>query len=155
TPVLLVRAADGTLKGYLNVCRHRGVPVASGHGEGARRFTCPFHAWTYNLDGALVGLPHASAFEGLCRDERALVPVPVVEKSGLGLIRSRPGDPIDADEHFAGLGPELGAFGFERFQRVDEPHIHRIAANWKLVMDTFNEVYHFDHLHHDTGANLM
>jgi phenylpropionate dioxygenase-like ring-hydroxylating dioxygenase large terminal subunit len=155
TPVLLSRAGDGSLKAFLNVCRHRGVPVAAGHGEGARRFTCPFHAWSYDLDGALVGVPHPAAFEGLCREERGLVELPVAEKHGLVFIRLRPGEPIDADEHLAGLGPELGGFEFERYKRVDEPHMHRISANWKLVMDTFNEIYHFNHLHHDTGTNLM
>ncbi len=155
TPVLLVRSAGGDLRAYINACRHRGVPVAAGHGDGARRFTCPFHAWSYDLDGKLVGLPHAPAFEGLTREDRGLVPLPVAEQHGLIFVRARPGPPIDVDDHLAGLGPEIGALGLEGFQRVDDPHIHRIQANWKLVMDTFNEVYHFNHLHSSTGTNLM
>lgn len=155
TPVLLVRDSEGALQGYINSCRHRGVPVASGSGEGARRFTCPFHAWSYDLEGQLVGVPHPSAFEGLCREERALVPLPTAEKYGLIFVRSRPGEPIDVDRHLSGLGPEVSELGLEHFTRVDEPHVHDIAANWKLVMDTFNEVYHFNYLHSRTGTKLM
>jgi choline monooxygenase len=155
TPVLLVRDSDGDLRAFINACRHRGVPVASGRGDEARRFTCPFHSWSYDLEGHLVGVPHPKAFEGLCREERGLVPLPVAEKHGLIFVRSRPGDPIDVDAHLAGLGPEISELGLETFQRVDEPHVHHIASNWKLVMDTYNEVYHFNFLHSRTGTNLM
>lgn len=155
TPVLLVRDADGSLRAYVNACRHRGVPLVDGQGEGARRFTCPFHAWSYDLEGSLVGIPHPSAFEDLCREERSLVALPVAEKYGLVFVRLRPGDPIDIDHHLAGLGPELAEFGFGGFQCAYEAHLHHIPANWKLVMDTFNEIYHFNILHSRTGTNLM
>ncbi len=57
TPLLLVRQADGSLKAFLNVCRHRGARVAEGHGKVARDFSCPYHAWCYGLDGKLVARP--------------------------------------------------------------------------------------------------
>jgi phenylpropionate dioxygenase-like ring-hydroxylating dioxygenase large terminal subunit len=66
TPVLVTRDADGRVHALLNACRHRGVRVADGCGS-ARRFTCPFHAWTYDLGGTLVGVPTAAAFEGMDR----------------------------------------------------------------------------------------
>ena len=69
TPVLVTRAKDGRVHAMANVCRHRGVRVVDGVGE-TRRFTCPFHAWVYDLEGKLVGMPVADAFEGMCREEQ-------------------------------------------------------------------------------------
>src|SRR3954468_17538682 len=56
-PVLLVRGREGKLRAFANICRHRGAPVASGCGK-ARVFSCPYHGWTYALDGKLAGIPH-------------------------------------------------------------------------------------------------
>ena len=74
-----------------------------GSGE-ARRFTCPFHAWTYDIEGRLVGVPVASAFEGMCREDKGLVELPVAEGYGLVVGRLRPGPPVDVDAY---LGPGL------------------------------------------------
>ena len=136
----------------LNACRHRGVRVVDGHGE-ARRFTCPFHNWTYDAAGTLVGLPVATAFEGMCREERGLVELPVAEGYGLVVGRLRPGAPIDIDEY---LGPDLAAelalLDFADWELFGEPHTHPVGANWKVTLDTYRENYHFDFLHRDTLA---
>jgi phenylpropionate dioxygenase-like ring-hydroxylating dioxygenase large terminal subunit len=63
-PVLLVRGSDRVLRAFANICRHRGAPVASGCGH-ARAFSCPYHGWTYGLDGRLAGIPEAAAFPGV------------------------------------------------------------------------------------------
>src|SRR5689334_18495195 len=80
-PVLVVRAGDGRLRAFLNVCRHRGAKVATGSGSGKRMFVCPYHAFTYDLDGRLMKL-HAEGFSGVTCEERSLVPIPVAEKYG-------------------------------------------------------------------------
>ena len=72
TPVLVTRDADGRVRAMANVCRHRGVRVADGGGQ-TRRLTCPFHAWVYDLEGKLVGVPTAEGFEGMCREDKGLV----------------------------------------------------------------------------------
>ena len=82
TPVLLTRDRAGKVRAMANVCRHRGVRVVDGSGS-ARRFTCPFHAWVYDLEGKLVGVPVASGFEGMCREEKGLVELPVTEGYGI------------------------------------------------------------------------
>ena len=69
TPVLLTRAADGRVRAMANVCRHRGVRVVDGAGE-ARRFTCPFHAWVYDLEGHLVGVPVGERLRATCAARR-------------------------------------------------------------------------------------
>jgi choline monooxygenase len=133
-----------------NVCRHRGVRVADGAGQ-ARRFTCPFHAWVYDIEGRLVGVPVESAFSGLCREEKGLVELPVAEGYGLIVGRLRPGPPVDVDEY---LGPELAQelamFDFAGWEPHSEPHVHRVGANWKVTLDTFRENYHFNYLHRNT-----
>ena len=152
TPVLVTRDQDGRVHAMLNACRHRGVRVVDGHGE-ARRFTCPFHNWTYDAAGTLVGLPVAAAFEGMCREERGLVELPVAEGYGLVVGRLRPGAPIDIDEY---LGPDLAAelalLDFADWELFGEPHTHPVGANWKVTLDTYRENYHFDFLHRDTLA---
>jgi len=150
TPVLLTRDQDGRVHALLNACRHRGVRVVDGSGD-ARRFSCPFHNWTYDIVGNLVGLPVASAFEGMCREEKGLIELPVDEGYGLVVGRLRPGPPVDIDEY---LGPELAQelamLDFGGWEPFSEPHLHPVGANWKVTLDTYRENYHFDYLHKTT-----
>ena len=81
-PILVVRGRDSKLRAFLNVCRHRGAKVAQGCGE-ARAFSCPYHAWTYDLAGKVIGIPDERCFPGV-RDERpSLTALPLCEKHGL------------------------------------------------------------------------
>jgi len=153
TPVLLTRDNDGRAHAFANVCRHRGVRVVDGDGQ-ARRFTCPFHAWVYDLQGHLVGMPVASAFEGVCRETKGLVELPVAEGYGLviGCLRPTPGaEPLDIDAY---LGPELAQelamLDFATWEPYGETHVHPVGANWKVTLDTYRENYHFDYLHRNT-----
>ena len=150
TPVVVTRAEDGRVRAMANVCRHRGVRVVDGAGE-ARRFTCPFHAWVYDLRGRLVGVPAASNFGEVCREEKVLVELPVAEGYGLVVGRLRPGPPVDIDAY---LGPDLAAelamLDFADWEPSADTHVHRVGANWKVTLDTFRENYHFDYLHRTT-----
>jgi phenylpropionate dioxygenase-like ring-hydroxylating dioxygenase large terminal subunit len=150
TPVLVTRATDGRVRAMANVCRHRGVRVVDGKGE-ARRFTCPFHAWVYDIEGHLVGVPAAGSFGEVCREEKGLVELPVAEGYGLVVGRLRPGPPVDIDAY---LGPdlahELAMLDFAGWEPYTDAHIHRVSANWKVTLDTFRENYHFDYLHRNT-----
>lgn len=152
TPLLLTRAADGRVRSFANVCAHRGVRVADGCGT-ARRLTCPFHAWVYDLEGKLVGLPVSEAFEGMCREDKGLVELPVDEGHGLIIGRLRPGPPVHVDDY---LGPDLAAeldlLDFANWEPYAATHVHDVAANWKTTLDTYRENYHFDYLHRDTLA---
>jgi phenylpropionate dioxygenase-like ring-hydroxylating dioxygenase large terminal subunit len=153
TPVLVTRGKDGKVHSFANACRHRGVRVVDGCGE-ARRLTCPFHAWTYDLEGALVGLPVAEAFDGMDRSGKGLVELPVTEGYGLVVGRLRPGgEPLDIDEYLGpGLAEELALLDFASWERFSEPHVHPVEANWKVTLDTYRENYHFDFLHKTTLA---
>jgi phenylpropionate dioxygenase-like ring-hydroxylating dioxygenase large terminal subunit len=152
TPVLLARGADGRVRAFLNACRHRGVRVADGCGA-AKRFTCPFHAWTYELDGSLFRVPVPEGFEGMSMADKGLVELPVAEGYGLIVGRLQPGGTVDIDEY---LGPdlagELAMLDFADWTVHGDPHVHAVAANWKVTVDTFRENYHFAFLHRKTLA---
>jgi phenylpropionate dioxygenase-like ring-hydroxylating dioxygenase large terminal subunit len=150
TPVLLTRDADGRVRALANVCRHRGVRLADGSGR-AKRLSCPFHAWTYELDGRLSAVPSADAFAGM--SPRGLVELPVAEGYGLIVGRLRPGPPVDMDAYLGpGLADELAMLGFADWEPYGDPHVHEVGANWKVTLDTFRENYHFKVLHRRTLA---
>src|SRR5262249_6742395 len=93
-PMLLARDDGGVLRGFLNVCRHRGARVAEGCGNG-RRFSCPYHAWTYGLDGRLVARPDEPSFAEVARTSSGLREVPVREKHGMIWASPTPGADFD------------------------------------------------------------
>jgi phenylpropionate dioxygenase-like ring-hydroxylating dioxygenase large terminal subunit len=134
------------------VCRHRGSPVAAGRGRVGRVFSCPYHAWTYDSEGNLLGQPQSrSGFEDLDKRRLGLIPVAVAER--FGVIFARPGGtaPIDVEDHLAGLGPELAGFGFENYRFFAE-RSGVWDMNWKQAIDTFTESYHVFSLHRQTIA---
>lgn len=152
-PLLLVRGEDAQVRAFLNVCRHRGSRVAQGRGTPGRVFTCPYHAWTYDLDGELLGQPMSrQGFEGLDRAELGLIPIPAAERYGLIAVRPGGTTPIDLEEHFAGLGEELVAFGFGDMRFFAE-RSGVWDMNWKQAIDTFTESYHVFSLHRHTIAH--
>ena len=154
-PVLVVRGQDGVLRAFLNACRHRGARLAAAACGAARRnFVCPYHAWTYGLDGALRGLPHPEEFPGLDRTEHALVALPVAQACGLVWVVPTPGSGIDIHAWLGPMADDLASFGYDRFvahdtRRFDSRH------DWKLLADANLEAYHFQYLHRDTIAPLF
>lgn len=153
-PVLLVRGRDGALRAFVNVCRHRGAKVATGCGNTGRTFVCPYHAWSYDLTGKLVGIPDRRNFDGIEPAEHGLVELPAAEKYGMMWVRHAPGGPIDVDDYLSGLGPEFAAYGFADYHHYETRTLRR-RMNWKLVVDTFLEPYHFAALHKDTVGPIF
>jgi phenylpropionate dioxygenase-like ring-hydroxylating dioxygenase large terminal subunit len=146
---LIVRQDDGSLKAFHNVCRHRGCRVVDADCGTARTFTCKFHSWVYGGDGSLRHVPMAEGFAGIDRARHGLVPLPVAEKHGLVWLIPTAGLPLDLDGFLGPMGEVLaelkmqdaGVFRFEQFPE---------QLNWKLVVDTFLELYHVPYLHTKT-----
>jgi len=141
-PVLLTRARDGQLRGFVNVCRHRGHILCEGD---ARRETiqCPYHAWTYGLDGSLRNAPRADREEQFDRESLGLVPV-AVDTWGPFVF-------VNADAAAEPLQDALGALpaalaeggvdvGALRFH--DRAEAAEYACNWKVCVENFLECYH-------------
>jgi len=150
TPVLMARGADGELRVFLNVCRHRGARLVAQHGEVCRRkrFVCPYHAWTYRLDGSLAGVPRAEAFPELQPDRLGLRQLPSTIRHGLiwAMLDPAADRAPDIAAYLDELDGDFDALGLagHRFYRQ---HAIRRATNWKLIVDAFLEVYHVRRLH--------
>jgi len=152
-PLLLVRDAQGRFGAFLNVCRHRGARVAEACGT-ARGFTCPYHAWVYGLDGALVGRPEDGAFPGVDRARHGLRPLSAEERHGMLWVHPTPGEQLELAQGLGALDRELAGFDLGRFH----PYATRVLKrrmNWKLALDTFLESYHFCVLHKDSICSIF
>ena len=133
-PILAVRGKDGTVRAFRNACRHRGAEVASGTGC-AKAFVCPYHGWTYGLDGRLARVQHKRGFPGLDEDTHGLVPVLAQERSGIVFI-TQSGQPSERDPG-EGL-PDLIAAD----QDLLESHDNEADCNWKVSIEGSIEGYH-------------
>ncbi len=154
-PILLARRADSSLGAYLNVCRHRGARVVvDGCGQGARSFSCPYHGWTFGLDGALIARPDETSFAGVERAAHGLCPLPVVEKYGMIWVGLRPGIALDVDGLLDGAADDLASYRLDTYHHYETRTLTR-EMNWKLAVDTFCETYHLAYLHADTVSPLF
>ncbi|MEZ5558079.1 MAG: aromatic ring-hydroxylating dioxygenase subunit alpha [Pseudomonadales bacterium] len=143
--VIVTRAGDGEVRAMLNVCRHRGAQVASGCGRAAR-LVCPYHGWTYHLDGRSASRRRGEYFDDLpCED---LVRLPVLEQDGLIWVSGDPQGSI-GDRPLHGAEAELGPLDLARYRLFAATAFTR-RFNWKLAVDTFCEAYHVPALHRDT-----
>jgi phenylpropionate dioxygenase-like ring-hydroxylating dioxygenase large terminal subunit len=155
-PIVVVRQPDGSLRALVNMCRHRAAPLvdAGGRGEGLRVFSCPYHAWTYELDGVLRARPAASrAFDDVTSN-CDMLSRPVAEKYGLIFVRPARDEPIIVDEALTGAQEDLESFGLEDWVLI-ESRSSEWDMNWKLVYDTFTESYHIRTLHRNSLAGTF
>jgi len=153
-PLLITRDRQGQINVLLNVCRHRGARLVAGEEEVCRKgaLSCPYHAWTYDLNGALRALPGAEAFPDLDKASRSLRKLPSAVRHGLiWAIMDPQATEIDVPGFLGGIDDDLTALdlGTHHFFRQ---HARRRKTNWKLVMDAFQEVYHIKSLHARTIA---
>lgn len=150
-PILMVRDGEGHFRAYANVCRHRGSQVVP-EGRGSKvRFTCPFHAWTYGIDGRLLSVNKSRHFGDVSSMDLPLIALPSAEMYGTLWVRPSQGDPLDEDECLAGLQNDL-----VHWKLSEHPHAGRqvidARINWKLGVDSYGEIYHLNVLHPDTAA---
>jgi phenylpropionate dioxygenase-like ring-hydroxylating dioxygenase large terminal subunit len=141
-PIVVVRDEEGALRAFLNVCRHRGSLVCEGEGRRAT-LQCPYHAWTYGLDGSLRAAPRSELVPGFERERLGLVAVPVEAWGPFVFVNPDP-DAAPLAETLGGLpalvdasGVDLGALKF--LKRAGGPEY---AANWKVCSENFLECYH-------------
>jgi phenylpropionate dioxygenase-like ring-hydroxylating dioxygenase large terminal subunit len=156
-PILLVRGRDGVARAFANVCRHRGARVVDGCGAGARGFTCPYHAWTYDLDGRLARIPGEEGFAGLDREAYGLRALPCAERHGLIFVVPDPearSTSADVESHLDGLTDELASYGLESWHHFATQSLQP-RINWKIAVDTFLEAYHLAALHRQTVAPIF
>jgi Rieske 2Fe-2S family protein len=153
--VLIVRTRTGELRGFYNVCRHRGAQLiddTDSRSESIRlkgSIRCPYHAWTYGLDGALRHAPFLTESDGLRRDQLGLYPVAVETWGGFVFVNLTPAE-VTAERS---LGSTLAAVMARTANyplaalRTVETISYEVPANWKVIVENYNECYHCGPVH--------
>jgi phenylpropionate dioxygenase-like ring-hydroxylating dioxygenase large terminal subunit len=139
--VLVLRDRDGVIRGYHNVCRHRGARLLDGSGNCPATITCPYHGWSYRHDGALIGVPVRESFPGLDRSAHSLRSVRVDVSFGFVFV-CLAGDPPPVSSAWGALGAELAAYRFEDMVPLAPISTEVWNADWKVTMDNYLESYH-------------
>ena len=150
--ILVTRDKNGQARAFLNMCTHRGAKLVEERepfSDHRLRMTCPFHAWTFDAAGKLIGQPDKAAFEGCEIGARNLIELPCVEHIGIIFVRPGGGAPIDPVAHLGPLGDVLAAIEMDRAVPVRKG-ILTADSNWKFALDTYGEGYHFGMLHAST-----
>ena len=140
---IVVRGSNGALKAFANVCRHRGSLVCLERRGNVRKFTCPYHGWTYDIDGDLVAA-RAMPPE-FNKAEYSLRKVSIATVHGLIMISFNSAPPT-LDNARRDLAEPMGMFGFENL-KVAAYKEYEIAANWKLAVENYQECYHCSTAH--------
>lgn len=151
--VLLTRAKDERVRAFRNICQHRQAPVASGCGI-SKRLACPYHSWTYDLEGAVVGIPGPDGFPEAQAAGLRLTELPAQEAAGFLWVGLDPDRSLDIESHLgAELFAELASWDIGSWSPVGEKLLDT-EINWKLALDTFAENYHFATVHATTFATV-
>ncbi|NKQ53200.1 Rieske 2Fe-2S domain-containing protein [Amycolatopsis sp. K13G38] len=150
--VLIVRQRDGSVRAFVNLCRHRGALLEEQPSGRCRLFSCAYHRWSYDTDGSLRAITRDNTFGDIDRSRFGLVELPVQERHGFIWLIDAAGAKIDVA---AWLGPEMDAIlgGYDladlhcvRSEGFDEP------VNWKIMQDAFLDGYHIQYAHPNSAA---
>jgi phenylpropionate dioxygenase-like ring-hydroxylating dioxygenase large terminal subunit len=154
-PLLLVRDERGVARAFYNVCRHRGARLVAGERGCRQRFSCPYHAWTWNGAGQLIGVPHEqSGFPGLVREDYGLHPLHCREFAGWLWVSLAGDGGTDVEAHLGPMADEMLSLQAGDHVIV-ESTLRDTAANWKILVEGGLESYHFRVAHRETIADLF
>ena len=158
--VIVLRDESNAIRAFHNTCRHRGTLLcAAEHGNLVGRIQCPYHAWTYRLDGTLANAPHMDKVEGFREEDYSLNSVHTAEWDGHIFINLSQ-DPIPFRKHLDGVDERFRPWRMEELKLV-ERRVYTLAANWKLIIQNYSECLHCPiahpqlqkHSHYMSGDN--
>jgi len=150
-PLMVMRGPDGNLRAFHNICRHRGTQLLRTIGKGKKSIVCPYHHWTYSLEGDLKSIPNRSEeFPDVDMSKLCLHRASVETWRGMFFVHPEPdADPLG--EWFSGVEEYLGPHQPELLvEYVEGRTRHEINANWKIVVENYIDGYHLAHLHSET-----
>ena len=156
----IVRGRDGRLGAFHNVCRHRGSTLLTEPSGSIVRFQCPYHAWTYELDGSLRRAPHTEAIEDFDPSDHGLFGVRLEAWQGFVFVNLAADGP-SLLESLADLPPQVERYPIDRLARARRID-YEVGANWKVIAENYSECYHCPGVHpqlnrltpYDRGRNL-
>jgi phenylpropionate dioxygenase-like ring-hydroxylating dioxygenase large terminal subunit len=153
--ILLVRQPDGSVRGFVNACRHRGARLVLEPTGSARGFACGYHGWTYKTDGDLRAIAHGPTFGDVDKTCMGLIRVPVQERHGFVWVIDSPGTEIDVASWLGGeLDETFTAFGLEDYV-CWKAESYTEEVNWKVLVDAFIDGYHFAAAHSKSVAQYF
>ena len=163
--ILLVRNREGRIRAFYNVCRHRGArlcraadeKVAAGRVQlsggitAGRLIVCPYHQWSYDLNGALVAAPHLGADTGFDKQEYRLYPVDVDTWGGFVFVHLTPTEAKPLPSQLAGIPERLARYPLATLA-IGATIRYQVEANWKIICENYNECYHCGGVHPELCA---
>jgi len=144
--IIVIRGKDGAVRAFSNTCRHRGSRIVDGEAGCARKLVCPYHAWTYDLDGSLVGVPHRDSYPTLDRETHGLFPIESESWHGFIFIRLASGGPSVA-EMMQPYEEKVAPYRFEDLKALGRVTLRPRAVNWKNVADNYSDGLHIPVAH--------
>ncbi|MEP5757928.1 MAG: SRPBCC family protein [Litoreibacter sp.] len=151
-PIMVVRAADGTLRAQSNVCLHRMSTLLKGQGN-TSSIICPYHAWTYNLDGSLRGAPGMTLNKSFDRKDYCLPSIKCTEWLGWVMVTLNP-NVLDLHEHLSDVEALISPYGMENYIQTFQEQ-HNWNTNWKILAENFMESYHLPVCHAGTIGGFV
>ena len=145
--VVAIRGEDREIRAFANVCRHRAMRLVEGPSGCARKLVCPYHAWTYDTDGRLTGVPMKGEYPALRLEESGLVPVATHIWQGFVFVCLQPGTFPTPTEMMAPFEEEVAPYRFAEMQRMAPVRLRPRDVNWKNVGDNFSDNLHIPVAH--------
>lgn len=145
--VIVVRGQDDVLRAFTNVCRHRGSRLVDGASGCTKKLVCPYHAWTYDLDGRLTGVPDSASYPTLDRNRAGLVPVELEIWRGFIFVRLKDDGGPTVAEQMAPYEAMVAPYRFDELEALGRVTLRPREVNWKNVGDNYSDGLHIPVAH--------
>lgn len=143
--LIIARDRQGAIHGFYNVCRHRGTRLCEDQSGHSSTIQCPYHAWTYGLDGRLIGVPHMESVPGFDKADYSLHTVNLAVWEGFIFVNLAD-DPMRLGKWFVPLGGKFSQWNMPRLRSARRIE-YDVRANWKLMFENYSECYHCPGVH--------
>jgi phenylpropionate dioxygenase-like ring-hydroxylating dioxygenase large terminal subunit len=150
---LVVRGKDGKVRGFHNICSHRGNKLVWDESGSCRTLTCKFHGWSYNFEGRLTAVPDQEMFFDFDKSRHGLVPVATDVWAGFIFINLDPDNKETLKEYLGELGEKHAEYPFHE-KTLRFTYVAELSCNWKVGVDSFSEAYHASFLHRSSTKGL-
>ena len=153
--VIIVRGKDMQIRAFYNVCSHRASKLVWDDKGSLKRFICNYHAWTYGLDGDLIGVPGENHFPGIDRKRCGLTPVACDVWEGFIFLNLDPEPKQSLREYLGSFADYASGFPFDEADASIRLEFGELRSNWKTALDAFQETYHLGFLHKQTLSGVF